>query len=497
MSPRLRRWFGPVADEAIQASAWLRWRARTFALWLPAVGWHRPVVRGLILGLPAVAAATAIGTVAVSRWANNRAALIAEYRAEASRAFAAEQFQEARVRYERLAAVAAESDDIYQLARCYDALGQADRAGELVHRIAPEDATGHPDAHLRLALELLAEKSPGATRRAAGHLLRAVETRPNFAVAQALLAQLHLAAGNKFEASQHLAEAVASHPELALSLAQIAATQGNADTTGRWATAAIAHFAPIARSRPTDADAQLHYAEALYLARRYAEAAKVARAALKRADDPRLRQLVVDIYVAWSAGPAGELTGDRLTRIEEGLSINPESGPLLQALAAATGGNTLPALAAKRIIERRLADTGSAGSAAHLAVGIEALKRGDAAAARKHLERAHELNPSSPIIANNLAWVLANGPNPDLANALKYADAALGRLPDEPNLRDTRGQILAKLGRWQEAIRDLEFALIRVPPNRDTHVALAQAYRALNLPTLADLHGQKAEATGR
>jgi hypothetical protein len=38
----------------------------------------------------------------------------------------------------------------------------------------------------------------------------------------------------------------------------------------------------------------------------------------------------------------------------------------------------------------------------------------------------------------------------------------------------------------------LEFALSRIPPNRDTHRALARAYRELNLITLADAQDRKA-----
>ena len=91
-------------------------------------------------------------------------------------------------------------------------------------------------------------------------------------------------------------------------------------------------------------------------------------------------------------------------------------------------------------------------------------------------------------MANNLAWALATGPNPDLPRALKLVDLALATNPAEPSLLGTRGRVLARLGRWQEALSSLEAALPAQPKSQSLHADLAAAYAALGSSELAEQH---------
>ena len=52
-----------------------------------------------------------------------------------------------------------------------------------------------------------------------------------------------------------------------------------------------------------------------------------------------------------------------------------------------------------------------------------------------------------PVLLNNLAWVLLSAEPPQLDKALSMADAAVKALPQHPEIRETRGVILARLGR--------------------------------------------------
>ncbi len=65
-------------------------------------------------------------------------------------------------------------------------------------------------------------------------------------------------------------------------------------------------------------------------------------------------------------------------------------------------------------------------------------------------------------------------------------------MPDHPYFRDTRGQILVKLGRYQDAIPDLEVALQAPELAKDVHRALALAYEGLGLKDLAEAHRLRA-----
>jgi predicted Zn-dependent protease len=65
--------------------------------------------------------------------------------------------------------------------------------------------------------------------------------------------------------------------------------------------------------------------------------------------------------------------------------------------------------------------------------------------------------------------------------------------PTEPQYRGTRGHILAKLGRWQEAVPDLE-ASLKHKDTPEVHQRLAEAYDNLGMASLAAKHRQAADA---
>ena len=70
--------------------------------------------------------------------------------------------------------------------------------------------------------------------------------------------------------------------------------------------------------------------------------------------------------------------------------------------------------------------------------------------------------------------MLARGEPPDLNRALALMNSVLKRWSDEPMFRDTRGAVLAKMGRWKEALTDLQAALPGYPKNPDLHRRLAR-----------------------
>jgi predicted Zn-dependent protease len=97
------------------------------------------------------------------------------------------------------------------------------------------------------------------------------------------------------------------------------------------------------------------------------------------------------------------------------------------------------------------------------------------------------------VVANNLAWVIAHGPKPDLPRALALSNLALERNPNEPNFRGTHGHILVRLGKWKEALPDLEAALVKDPKNATLHLDLAETYDRLGVPGVAAEHRRLAQ----
>ena len=119
---------------------------------------------------------------------------------------------------------------------------------------------------------------------------------------------------------------------------------------------------------------------------------------------------------------------------------------------------------------------------------------GDLAKAELHLEQALRLNPNTPEVLNNLAWVLANSKPPQLDRALVLVNAAVNALPDHPELRETRGQILARLQRWQDALPDLETALHDLGSRGNIHGSLATIYEHLGDEDMSAKHRKLAES---
>ncbi len=113
-----------------------------------------------------------------------------------------------------------------------------------------------------------------------------------------------------------------------------------------------------------------------------------------------------------------------------------------------------------------------------------------------HLERAFEESPQTPTIINNLAWYLAlsSEDKSQADRALALINPLVERFPQELRFLDTRGHVLLKLGRYREAVRDLERALATHASQAATHEALAEAYRQLGQTELADRHARKAES---
>src|SRR5208283_4609437 len=91
-------------------------------------------------------------------------------------------------------------------------------------------------------------------------------------------------------------------------------------------------------------------------------------------------------------------------------------------------------------------------------------KQSDWKNATQAAERAHSLDPGSPFIANNLAYLyLEHGG--DVHVALSLAQQAKQKLPDSPIVSDTIGWALYKLGSAEAAVGPLSESVRRAPGN--------------------------------
>ena len=88
---------------------------------------------------------------------------------------------------------------------------------------------------------------------------------------------------------------------------------------------------------------------------------------------------------------------------------------------------------------------------------------------------AQEHRPDNFVILNNLAWALCEGLK-QYDDALKLVETLIKVIGQNPQALDTRGVIYTRLGRYGEAIRDLEEGA-KAKPGAVVYLHLARAYQ--------------------
>ncbi len=97
------------------------------------------------------------------------------------------------------------------------------------------------------------------------------------------------------------------------------------------------------------------------------------------------------------------------------------------------------------------------------------------AEARKRDEQALSVDPSAPVPANNLAWLLAES-GENLDQAMQLALTAKAGLPDSVEVTDTLGWVYYKKGLYSRAVSMLKEAADKQPLNVDLAYHLGLAY---------------------
>jgi len=102
---------------------------------------------------------------------------------------------------------------------------------------------------------------------------------------------------------------------------------------------------------------------------------------------------------------------------------------------------------------------------------------GDLDLALQQYEIALELDPTRKLIYNNLGYLYAD--RGEFTTAFKYFDKYQELAPDEPNPYDSKGEILMRAGRFDEAIEQLKIALEKWPSFHYSNYRLVELYTEL------------------
>jgi tetratricopeptide (TPR) repeat protein len=114
----------------------------------------------------------------------------------------------------------------------------------------------------------------------------------------------------------------------------------------------------------------------------------------------------------------------------------------------------------------QLAKGASERSAAHTLAALCYDAQHQTEQAVQHYKKALELVPANGQAANNLAYLYAVQ-NRELPAALQLVDQALSREPTDPHYLDTKGWILYRQGKYEEALRFAEQAAKAEPDNTE------------------------------
>jgi len=219
---------------------------------------------------------------------------------------------------------------------------------------------------------------------------------------------------------------------------------------------------------------------------KYKEAFTLLDQAGRASPNPAFTTAMADVCVSWVNSLPVTHGTERLQIIQTGLNLDPQNQPLQLLLLQATHLPGESGRSARKILDQVvMAAAGESAAQWHLFLGRDARKNGDLAGARNHLQTAYALSPKNTEIQLELATILSAGNAADLAQALQLIQPVVAQFPDDPNFLGLHGTILARLGRNQEALADLKFAVSRLVEPREARLQLAAVYDALGQPALA------------
>lgn len=306
--------------------------------------------------------------------------------------------------------------------------------------------------------------SAGRLTEAESHA-RSVQTDvPESPAARLLVARVQLARGEVTAAEpeiRRLARALPADPDVQTTAGLLELRRGNR-------AAARAAFERAVSARPAQLEAVRNLV-ALDVAERKLDAARARVDALlsSRSNDPD---------VALMASGAMAAIGDRARAEQLARGVIDAHPDNLEAYVML--GRLY--LAEKRLTEataqyQALADRQPNSVPAHTVVGLLLEMQNKRAEARARYERILQIDPTASVAANNLAWMhVEDGGNLDVA--LKLAQTAQAKLPDQPEVNDTIGWIYYKKGLYDLAIPPLAQAAGRSPDNVSYQYHLGAAY---------------------
>jgi len=338
-----------------------------------------------------------------------------------------------------------------------------------------------------------------------GALLKLITTEEPKVVGFKRLYADYLIASEKFrEATGVLEELSLTEPMRGLQAAALYRRLGNENRADVLGEATLKHVSKLLDDDPTNTILSLAVAQTQLFADRFEDAIRTIQRAIKRAKTPELadraRSAMGEAIVAWimylerntDDSPSAQI--DLMRKLSVAVRYAPDNPRVLtlvtdKVLSSAQSNHPEVKKLQKTLVE------GSSPGISHFIIGTAALMQDKTDVALKHLKIAAELLPQSAAILNNLAVAMTTRKDARLEDALNLVEQAIEQTKPQttPHFFETRGQILFRMERYQEAIPDLLRALTVDSLKLNAHKSLAVCYEKVGMEEMVAGHREAIE----
>jgi tetratricopeptide (TPR) repeat protein len=368
-------------------------------------------------------------------------------------------------------------------------------ASESLNGSESPGASGYGPAHLWLAQLLLSQKnpSPAQLKEIEARLKVATKGEPSTkAAAQALLIRFYCGTGNPERAEGQIGVTGTETAGAQLNLAVAFAVKGDRERAVKHATAARDYFSAFCAKHPDLAEARLEWAQAVTLLGDFNGAIAILDEGYRKTNGQGYRTNLARMFYALAQflGPNPELFTQRVSLFARAVEFDDSNPMYIRSLIDLLPLKRSDADVRRAGLDKAIAQNNSP-MVLQIFLGIDSFLNKDTSEAARRYALARALNPECPRLLNNMAWTMANTPPERLSISLNLINEAISQAPDQIRFLDTRGQILAKLERWEEAMRDLKKAATVLPDNKDLQEAMARVSSHLNEKNRNDPKGQE------
>lgn len=432
------------------------------------------------------------------------------YRTMARQAVVEGDFDKARLLLARLVSNRRNVDpkDKYDWAGIVARGGDLMTANALIDELAPDDVTGYHEAHRAKAIRLARLVTILGHRAGDGesqeknlkllwHHLSHSGSEDPLQLCD-LWAGYYFAIGQESQALKKVVESATHDPQRWLTAAITSERYGDVNQRDLCYQKAETYFASKIDADPMDYQSRLALTKVFADTNRIHAASDLLAKGLSLAERAELRRAASDLRLFEMTkidAPLedGLAVSNRL--LAEALEFDPLNpqvyGRFLTVYQEAKSG------AHRRQLRERLQRQVAKGEAlafSHFSLGAVYWLDGDWVNSMWHTEKAMEIAPELLQVANNVAWLESQRDDGDLMRALNLINIIVEKEPKLLEYRDTKGVILMKLDRWEEALVELETVLPHSAgqARKSLHERLALVYAKLGQDSLARMHEEEA-----